>query len=88
VLRFVVEVSGETSDFFHSRDSESDVRFLKTVRAGFSSPRKKAVSNLSAGMNVPKETVARLFAELGLREDERPERIPLETWRSLSKKLA
>lgn len=88
VLRFVVEGNGKPSDFSHFRDHESDARFLKTVRAGFSSPRKKAVSNLSAGLNVPKETVAALFAELGLREDERPERVPLETWRIISKKLA
>lgn len=80
VLRFVVEGNG--------KNTESDVRFLKTVRAGFSSPRKKAVSNLATGLNAPKETVAALFAELGLREDERPERIPLETWRTVSKKLS
>lgn len=66
---------------------ESDVRFLKTVRAGFSSPRKKAVSNLATGMGVPKDAVTALFAELGLREDERPERIGLETWRSIAKML-
>lgn len=78
VLRFVISA-------VESR--ESDVRLLKTVRAGFSSPRKKAVSNLATGLNVSKETVAALFAELGLREDERPERIPLEIWRTLSKKL-
>lgn len=69
------------------RDPESDVRFLKTVRAGFSSPRKKAVSNLATGMGVPKDAVTALFAELGLREDERPERIGLETWRSIAKML-
>ncbi|MFB0964657.1 MAG: 16S rRNA (adenine(1518)-N(6)/adenine(1519)-N(6))-dimethyltransferase RsmA [Patescibacteria group bacterium] len=66
---------------------ESDVRFLKTVRAGFSSPRKKAVSNLATGLGVSKDAVAALFNDLGLREDERPERIPLETWRNLSSRL-
>lgn len=76
VLRFV------TTD---RQSPETDARFLKTVRAGFSSPRKKAVSNLATGLNVSKESVTALFRELGLREDERPERIPLETWRKLGK---
>lgn len=81
------DCSRSLTDFDHSRDPESDVRFLKTVRAGFSSPRKKAVSNLATGMGVPKDAVAALFAQLGLREDERPERISLETWRSIAKTL-
>lgn len=69
-------------------DPASDARLLRTVRAGFSSPRKKAVSNLSAGFGVPKDAVAAIFAELSLREDERPERIPLATWRKIAERIA
>ncbi|MDQ1344164.1 MAG: rRNA (adenine1518-N6/adenine1519-N6)-dimethyltransferase [Patescibacteria group bacterium] len=55
-------LSGPEASPPHDRDA--DARFLKTVRAGFSSPRKKAVSNLSNGFGIPKESVAMLFAEL------------------------
>lgn len=78
VLRFVVS---------ESRDPVADGRFLKTVRAGFSSPRKKLASNLANGLGVPKETVAAAFSELGIDENERGERVPLSVWRGISAKL-
>lgn len=71
-----------------SVDPRSDERLLKTVRSGFSSPRKKAVSNLSSGLGISKGSVESLFRELGLREDERPERIPLGTWRRISERFS
>lgn len=65
VLRFVTVGAGaDRVSSPGTRDPETDARFLKTVRAGFSSPRKKAVSNLATGLNVSKDAVAVLFAEL------------------------
>lgn len=86
VLRFFGRTNENGISDRQSR--ESDERFLKTVRAGFSSPRKKAVSNLSVGLGISKAFVADQFAELGLRDDERPEKIGLKDWRILSKRLS
>ena len=54
-----------------------------TIKAGFSAPRKKLVKNLPA----PKETLVKVFKELGISPDARPADLSLETWARLHRKL-
>ncbi len=70
------------------RDAARDAAFLKVVRAGFSAPRKKLSSNLANGLGVSKERVGKVFAELGIDENERAERLDTALWERLSARFS
>lgn len=61
---------------------ESEERFFAIVKAGFSSKRKKLISNLSALGS--KEKWLETFSLLGLNENVRAEDLDLESWMRLS----
>jgi 16S rRNA (adenine1518-N6/adenine1519-N6)-dimethyltransferase len=66
--------------------SEKDQKkFFEIVKLGFSSKRKKLISNL--GKKFDKEVLKRVFGELGLGENVRAQEVGLEIWVELVKFL-
>jgi 16S rRNA (adenine1518-N6/adenine1519-N6)-dimethyltransferase len=63
-------------------DNEREEKFFEYVKTGFSSKRKKLISNLEAVET--KENLKEKFAKLGLSENTRAEDVSLENWIKLS----
>lgn len=61
--------------------------FFRTVKAAFAQRRKTAQNGISAGLGLPKETVAAALEEVGLESNVRAEKIPMETLVKLSNVL-
>ena len=59
---------------------ESDKLFFKVVKAGFSSPRKKLINNLSQGLKITKEKLEEIFKDLSISKDIRAENLVVEDW--------
>lgn len=53
--------------------------FFRMVKAAFAQRRKTAQNGISAGLSIPKETVADALADIGLRPDVRAEKLNMET---------
>jgi 16S rRNA (adenine1518-N6/adenine1519-N6)-dimethyltransferase len=66
-------------------DKNQETAFFTLVKAGFSSKRKKAFSNILPLTD--KDTLERAFTELELDQNIRPERIPLDKWLLLTQYL-
>jgi 16S rRNA (adenine1518-N6/adenine1519-N6)-dimethyltransferase len=58
-------------------------QFFQVVRAGFSNPRKKLRSSLSAGLQISKPQADRLLEQADINGDLRPESLSLQQWHSL-----
>ena len=65
-------------------DSENLARFIKT---GYSSPRKKLLSNLSNSYKIEKELLKVIFNKLNLSENFRPAELKFEEWSKLYQSL-
>ena len=61
---------------------ESEI-FFKFIKAGFSSPRKQVVSNLSQNLKLNKEDVKKIFEKLDLDTRIRAEDLTLKNWLEL-----
>ena len=66
---------------------ESETRFFAVVRAAFNQRRKTLCNALSAGLGLPKETVAAAIAAAGLPESIRGEALSIAQFAALSDKL-
>ena len=62
-------------------------KFFQIVKAGFSSPRKQLVNNLSSKLGLDKEEIKSALTELGLNEKIRAEALRVEDWVKLSSEL-
>ena len=59
-------------------------RFFAVLKAGFSSPRKKLLSNLAENLpNMDKKTLTETFSRLNINPNTRPEQLFLQQWLSL-----
>ena len=58
--------------------------FFKMVKAAFAQRRKTAQNGISAGLGLPKEQVAAALEAVGLPQNVRAEKIPMETLSALS----
>ena len=59
-------------------------RFFAVLKAGFSSPRKKLLSNLAENLpNMDKKTLMGTFSRLNIDLNTRPEQLSLQQWTSL-----
>ncbi len=70
----------------YSRDQLGDIPekgFFRLVKIGFSSPRKKLVSNLAAGLNIAKPVVADTLIATGIPENARPSDLGVDKWKEL-----
>ena len=68
-------------------ETESEERFFAVVRAAFNQRRKTLCNALSAGLGLPKETVAAAIASAGLPEQVRGEALSIAQFAALSNRL-
>ena len=59
--------------------------FLKTVKAGFSQPRKQLINNLSKKLKIDKEKVKNWLSKNNIRPTQRAETLTIEDWLKLLK---
>lgn len=62
-------------------------RFLKITSAGFISPRKKLISNLTNTLQINKELLLTYFEQLGFLETVRAEEVEIRKWMKLIEKI-
>jgi 16S rRNA (adenine1518-N6/adenine1519-N6)-dimethyltransferase len=58
--------------------------FFKLIKAGFSSPRKLLIKNLSEGLGLEKENLKKLFEKVNLSPKIRAENLKIQDWLNLS----
>jgi len=63
-------------------------KFFQIVKAGFSSPRKQLINNLTEKLDIPKEQIKKALAECDLNIQTRAENLSVEDWINLSSKLS
>jgi 16S rRNA (adenine1518-N6/adenine1519-N6)-dimethyltransferase len=63
----------------------SEEAFFRTVKAGFSSKRKKLRSSLSAGLSLSKEQTEALLEKASINPHDRAEALDLEAWNRLTR---
>ncbi len=61
--------------------------FFKVVKAGFASPRKTLLNNLSAGLQMSKDEVAKIMGKYSLDIKLRAEDLSIKEWKMLSKEV-
>lgn len=61
--------------------------FFKIIKAGFSFPRKKLISNLSQGLKINKKELEVIFDKINLSKDIRAEKLSVLEWDKLFKLL-
>lgn len=61
--------------------------FFPVMKAGFSAPRKKLISNLATKLNLNKEALSEAFSALALDKNTRPEHLTLAQWLALAEYL-
>ncbi|MFH1611711.1 MAG: 16S rRNA (adenine(1518)-N(6)/adenine(1519)-N(6))-dimethyltransferase RsmA [bacterium] len=61
--------------------------FFQIVKAGFSSPRKQLATNLSKKLQIDKEKIIKILEQINLDPKIRAERLSVEDWKELSKKI-
>ncbi|MEK7627251.1 MAG: 16S rRNA (adenine(1518)-N(6)/adenine(1519)-N(6))-dimethyltransferase RsmA [Patescibacteria group bacterium] len=60
------------------------VNFFKTVRAGFSSPRKMLIGNINKKLEIPRETILKIYRNIGIDPAIRAENLTIKKWQELS----
>jgi 16S rRNA (adenine1518-N6/adenine1519-N6)-dimethyltransferase len=59
--------------------------FFKIVKAGFSSPRKQLINNLSKGLQLEKESMAKLLEQNKIDPTRRAQTLTIQDWKNLTK---
>jgi 16S rRNA (adenine1518-N6/adenine1519-N6)-dimethyltransferase len=62
-------------------------RTISLIKLGFSSPRKKLITNLAVAGHISKEQLTQLFEQLGISLNARPADLSIEDWAKLEKNL-
>lgn len=62
--------------------------FFKLIKAGFSSPRKQLISNLSKNLKIDKEALGDIFTKLNINQKSRAENLKLQNWLSLGDSIS
>lgn len=62
-------------------------KFFKVVKAGFSSPRKQLINNLSKGLKIKKEIIQDIFKKLNIDFKIRAEALSVEEWKRIAKNI-
>jgi 16S rRNA (adenine1518-N6/adenine1519-N6)-dimethyltransferase len=65
--------------------TEGGVTFFRVVKAGFSSPRKQLINNLSKGLKLSRPDTERWLRSAGIAPERRAETLTVEDWRGLAK---
>lgn len=59
------------------------ILFFRLIKAGFSSPRKQLISNLSKNLQIERESLENTFSKCNINQKSRAEDLKLQTWLSL-----
>ena len=65
----------------------ADEATLSLIKLGFIAPRKKLISNLTTSLQLPKEELLGIFANLGIPEMARPADLTIADWGKLENKI-
>lgn len=68
-------------------DKQEEKDFFRLIKIGFSSPRKKLLNNLSAGLQVDKEAIEKIFQQMNIKLNIRAEELSLAEWKKLTTQL-
>ncbi|MFA5087025.1 MAG: 16S rRNA (adenine(1518)-N(6)/adenine(1519)-N(6))-dimethyltransferase RsmA [Candidatus Paceibacterota bacterium] len=69
----------------YRRHDLAAIKFFKIAKAGFSSPRKQLLNNLSSGLKLEKEKIKNRLIDAGLNPAQRAETLTIGDWEALSK---
>jgi len=67
---------------------KKDNQFFKTVKTGFSHPRKQLIGNLSGELGIDREIIKKWLSDNNLKPGERAEVLSVEQWLNLTKHLS
>jgi 16S rRNA (adenine1518-N6/adenine1519-N6)-dimethyltransferase len=65
------------------KDAEVDAAFFRIVKAGFSNKRKQLAKNISGGLQLDKEVVAKKIADITGSLTSRPQELSIAEWKAL-----
>lgn len=68
-------------------DPDSERRFLRAVKAGFSSRRKQLHNALAAGLHISPKKTEKILITAGLRPDQRAQELRINDWRKIAEEL-
>ncbi len=85
VSKVIVITPKKNSELLVPFGEEKEV--FRIAKMGFASKRKKLSNNLSASLNIPRETVENFFQEMGLSSSVRAEELSLQNWLDLAKRV-
>ncbi len=81
----VVILEPHTDVLFENFDQKA---FFRTVKAGFSSKRKKLISSLSAGLAIDKDEISKILEKVSIDQNQRAENLSLQDWWDLTQELS
>jgi len=61
--------------------------FFNVVKAGFRQPRKLLLNNIYNDLNIEKDKIKKIFEQLGIPINARPQNLSVKDWISLAQKL-
>jgi 16S rRNA (adenine1518-N6/adenine1519-N6)-dimethyltransferase len=67
--------------------SENPKRLLQIAKLGFAGKRKQLLNTLATGLHLPKTTIEKALATIGLKFDVRPQMLSIEEWEMLRKAI-
>jgi len=75
----VLKITKNTK-YFNGAEKSDIQKFIKIVKAGFSSKRKLLINNLSEKLDINKNDLKKIFTEIGLHDKIRAEELGVEQW--------
>lgn len=72
---------------FRKPNSQNEQGILRIAKIGFSSKRKKLISNLSTGLKIDKQKLQNIFKKAGVSENSRAEELSKDDWLKLAKSI-
>jgi 16S rRNA (adenine1518-N6/adenine1519-N6)-dimethyltransferase len=66
------------------KEGVNQKHFFCVVRAGFSQPRKQLINNLSRGLKLERQKIAKILSKIGLKPERRAETLSVEDWIKLT----
>lgn len=68
-------------------EPRGDESVMALIKLGFIAPRKKLLSNLSVGLQLPREEIMGYFEKIGISENARPADLSIENWCALAENI-
>ena len=87
ILKIVPKQPQTDADLTRTDIENSDKKFFRLVRVGFSSPRKTLINNLKNGLKLEREELEGIFKKLNLDQNIRAEKMTIDNWQQLGEKI-